>query len=392
MATTSLAPTIGPAGISAPAFADVLAGIQAIYQGIYGTDAYLGNDSQDGQFVAAIASAINDCNAACVAVFNAFSPATAQGAGLSSVVKINGLERQTPSNSTADLLIVGVAGTTITNGIVGDGTNQWALPSTVTIPPAGQITVTSTCTTQGAITAIPGAVSQIATPTYGWQSASNPNAATPGNPVETDSELQARQAVSTALPSLTVLGGIIGAIENISGVTAVKAYENDTNTPDSNGIPGNRIALVVAGGDATAIANAIAAKKTPGGGTYGTTTVTVTDIYGIPHPINFSRPTNVPITVAISIKALTGYTSAGGNGIINAIIAYIAGLGTGGGPSNSVEWDAVLANAKNTAYGNTYKILSVSLSRASGAGSPDVPIAFNESATCTAANITITVS
>ena len=389
---SSLTPQIGPAGITAPAFSDVLAGLQSIYQGIYGSDVYLGNDSQDGQFLAAIASAINDCNAACVAVFNSFSPATAQGEGLSRVVKINGLRRLVPSNSTVDLLIGGVAGTTINNGIVSDGTNQWLLPATVTIPPSGTITATATCSAAGAVSALPGAVNQIRTPTLGWQSVTNLNAATPGSPVESDPALKARQANSTALPSLTVLAGIIGAVSAVPGVTQVRAYENDTGTPDGNGIPGNKIALVVNGGDATAIASAIAAKKVPGGGTFGTTTVTVNDVYGIPHPINFSRSIMVPIAVAVSIKALAGYTSAGGNAIAAGIIAYIAGLGTGGGPSDSVEWDATLAAAKNTSYGNTYKILSVTLSRASGAGAPDVPIAFNEEATCALANISLTVN
>ncbi|WP_047236637.1 baseplate J/gp47 family protein [Chromobacterium subtsugae] len=388
----SLSPTIGPAGISAPAFGDILTGLQSIYQGIYGSDAYLGNDSQDGQFLAAIASVINDSNAACISVFNSFSPATAQGEGLSRMVKINGLRRLVPSNSTVDLQIVGVAGTPINNGIAGDGTNQWQLPATVIIPPAGTITVTATCATPGAVLAQPGAVNKIRTPTQGWQSVTNASAATPGNVVEPDVALRARQASSTALPSLTVLAGIIGAVSAVLGVTQVRAYENDTGTPDVNGIPGNKIALVVTGGDATAIANAIAAKKTPGGGTFGTTTVTVNDVYGIPHQISFSRPSFVPITAAVSIKALAGYTSAAGNAIVAGILTYIAGLGTGGGPSSSVEWDAALAAAKSTGYGNTYKILSVTLSRASGAGAPDVPIAFNEQATCTAANVSLVVN
>lgn len=388
----SIAPKITSAGISAPAMADILTYLQGVYQGIYGADVYLGNDSQDGQFLAAIASAINDCNAACVAVFNSFSPGDAVGEGLSRLVKINGLKRKSSSNSTADILVVGQAGTAIPAGIVGDGAYQWALSANVTIPYSGSITVTATCTTAGAITSGAGAINQIITPVAGWQSASNPSAATPGDAVETDTILRARQANSTALPSLTVLAGIIGAVENIAGVTDVKAYENDTNTTDSNGIPGKKIALVVAGGDATAIASAIAAKKTPGGGTYGSTSVIINDVYGIPHPINFSRPTGVPITVAISIKALAGYTSAAGAAIVNDIIAYINNVGIGGGPSNSVEWDATLTAAKSTGYGSTYKVLSVSLSRASGAGAPDVPIAFNERASCTASNITLTVT
>src|SRR5260363_69158 len=53
------------------------------------------------------------------------------------------------------------------------------------------------------------------------------------------------------------------------------------------------------GGDAERIAQAIAAKKTPGAGTYGTTTTLIHDRYGIEHPIRFFRPVEVPVTVRI---------------------------------------------------------------------------------------------
>jgi uncharacterized phage protein gp47/JayE len=113
-----------------------------------------------------------------------------------------------------------------------------------------------------------GTINQIATPARGWQSVTNPADAAEGAPVEKDPVLRQRQTVSTALPSLTVLDGIIGAVANVPGVTRYVAYENDTSAADANGIPSHSISLVVEGGDATAIANAIAAKKTPGSGTY----------------------------------------------------------------------------------------------------------------------------
>ena len=164
-----------------------------------------------------------------------------------------------------DLLLVGQAGTAITNGIAKDVNGvKWALPASVTIPPAGQITVTATCQTIGAVSAPAGSITQIGTPTLGWQTVNNPSDAVEGAPLETDAALRQRQAVSTALPSLTVLDGIIGAVACLPGVTRWAVYENDTDATDANGIPKHSISLVVEGGDATAIANAIAGKKTPG--------------------------------------------------------------------------------------------------------------------------------
>ncbi|RQZ78854.1 hypothetical protein DF056_20900 [Burkholderia cepacia] len=388
---TTVAATIDANGITAPTYADIYAYFQAKVQAIYGTDVYIDPDSQDGQLLAVFAQAIADCNSVSIGIYNSFSPAKAVGAALSSNVKINGIQREAPSYSSADLTLVGQAGTTITNGIAKDGNNnQWALPATVTIPPGGQITVTATCTTIGAIAALAGTIDQIGTPTRGWQTVTNASDAAPGAPVERDPALRARQTVSTALPSQTVLDGIVGAVANLPGVTRYAPYENDTSATDANGIPSHSISLVIEGGDATAIANAISVKKTPGGGTYGTTTIVTTNRYGMPVPIHFFRPTDAPISAVVAIRALTGYTSAIGAAMQAAIAAYITSVAIGGGAAQAVEWDNCIAAAKAIPGGTTFRIESLALTGPRGAGAPDVALLFNESASCTADQVTIT--
>ncbi|RQZ76382.1 hypothetical protein DF052_00035 [Burkholderia glumae] len=390
---TTVAPTISAAGISAPTFADIYAWLQSQVQAIYGADIYIDPDSQDGQLLAVFARAIADCNSVAIGVYNSFSPSKAVGAALSSNVKINGIQREASSYSSADLALGAQAGTTITNGIAKDANNyQWALPASVTIPPAGTITVTATCTTIGAIAAPAGTITQIGTPTRGWQTVTNPSDAAPGAPVESDPALRARQTVSTALPSQTVLDGIVGAVANLPGVTRYRAYENDTSDTDANGIPGHRIALVVEGGDATSIANAVAVKKTPGAGTYGTTQIVVTDIYGRPITISFFRPTAAPITATVSIKALTGYTTSIGQAIQQAVSDYINGIAIGGGLSGSVEWGDALTAANGVGGGTTFKLAGLTLTGPRGAGAPDVALLFNEAASCTPASVTLVVS
>lgn len=173
------APTIDEYGITAPDYQEVLDYLQTQYRAIFGADVYLSADSQDGQFLAIVAAAINDSNAAAIAIYNAFSPATAQGEGLSSVVKINGISRLVASNSTATVTIGGTVGTTINNGEISDGTNTWLLPPTVTIPSAGEIAVTATAKDAGAISAQAGTLTQISTPVYWWATVTNATAATP---------------------------------------------------------------------------------------------------------------------------------------------------------------------------------------------------------------------
>ncbi|HAU75916.1 MAG TPA: hypothetical protein DCW88_10410 [Agrobacterium sp.] len=391
MATTPVC-VIDQNGISVPAYTDVLTYLKSAYQGIYGSDVYLEPDSLDGQFVALLALAITDANNMAASVYNAFSPSTAQGVGLSSVVKINGIARNIASNSTVDVALIGVAGTTVTNGIVSDDAgNNWSLPASVVIPPSGTITVTAVCQTIGAVTAAIGAVSTIATPTRGWQSVSNAAIANPGNPVETDANLRNRQATSTALPSLTILEGIVGALAAITGVTRYRAYENDTDVTDSNGIPSHSIAIIVEGGDAQAIGQTIADRKTPGSGTFGTTTVTVVDAIGVSHAVKFSRPVSVGIKAGITVKAFAGYTVAIENALKQAVADYINALPIG----QSVYFTRlyVPANLGNSISGSTYEVTNLQIAKlADPLAAADVTIAFNEAAACSASNITVTVT
>lgn len=248
--------------------------------------------------------------------------------------------------------------------------------------------VTATAQKAGAITALPGDVSQIATPTRGWQSVTNPEAATAGKPVETDAELRQRQALSVALPSRTVMEGLIGAIANITGVTRYKGYDNDTSETDINGVPAHSVSMVVDGGDAEEIAKIIAVKKSPGAPTFGTTEVIVKDAYGVDKAIHFFRPTKVTIYAAIKIKVLPGYTSDIGEDIKKAVSDYINTLYIG----DTVYFSRlyVPASLGNTASGKTYDLMTVSIGKdAVTMNEANIPIAFNESATCSSANIEI---
>src|SRR5438270_9403277 len=139
----SLAAKIGPSGITAPSFNDILQSLIATFQSIFGSDIVLTPDTQDGQWLAVIAMAINDANQTMIAIYNGFLPTYAQGAGLSALVKINGIRRIPSTNSTATVTITGTVGTVINNGIVQDANgNLWNLPASVLIPVSGTINVT----------------------------------------------------------------------------------------------------------------------------------------------------------------------------------------------------------------------------------------------------------
>lgn len=385
----SLAAKIDEVGISAPSYADVLASLQASFRLIYGDDAYLEPDSQDGQLLAIFARAIHDCNQATIAAYNSFSPATAVGAGLSNVVRINHMKRLVPTRSQINLTITGVTGTTIINGIVGDvDGNRWLVPSPTVIPIAGTIIVTAESEVEGAIVAPAGAASQILTPVAGWQSVTNADPAVPGNPVESDAALRARQEITPALNAYTVLTGLVAAIKALPGVTYGTAYENDTSTTDANGIPGHSIALVVKGGVAADIAQTIYERKAPGVGTHGNTTITITDISGAERDIKFFIPVEVGIKARVSIQPGLNYTSAIGDQIRAAVAAFINAFSIGEDlVVNRLYTPALLLGAQES---ETYKITALTAAKlADSLATTDVAIAYTEKAICSASDVEI---
>ncbi|MBS9422295.1 hypothetical protein EAE90_00650 [Photorhabdus caribbeanensis] len=379
--TLGLAASVTASGISAPDYQTILNKITEFARQIYGADAYLEPDSKDGQMLAIYALAIHDANNAVIAAYNSFSPASATGAALSNNVRINGITRHKSTYSTVDVKLVGTVGTVVKNGIVRDINGySWSLPGTVSIGIHGFVIATATCQTKGNVTALVGDVSIIGTPTQGWQSVTNPSAATPGQPIESDTALRDRQRKSVALPSRTVLDGIQGAISLIPGVVRRRGFENDTNVTDNNGIPPHSIAMIVDGGDAKLIAQAIETKKGPGAGTFGDTEIKVADNYGILHPIHFSRPKDVPVFVEITLTAFEGYTTLAGDRIRTAIASYIDAQLIG----DNVYLSRLFSPANlRDEEGLTYDIFEIQIGRSEDDVSPsNLIVTFDEAVTC----------
>lgn len=388
----TLAAQVTPTGISAPSYSDILETLKIRARNIFGADLYLEEDSQDGQLLAIFALAIHDANQTAIATYNSFSPQTAQGVGLSNVVKINNIKRAAASNSQVQVAIVGVAGTTITAGVIADAFgNKWNLPAVVVIPPAGTITVTATAQEVGALSTGINTITQIVTPVAGWQSVTNTAVPSPGQAVESDAELRQRQEIAPALNSYTVLDGLTSNLEALTGVDYVRVYENDTNATDSLGLPAHSIAAVVRGGDVQEIVETIFKLKGLGVYTHGTTSGTVTDMSGTTHTIRFFEPAEKTIKAVINITALANYTSVTGDRIKQSVVDYVNGMSVGESLVVNRLYTPALLNGDQ--INETYKITSLTASLSSGTpGTADVPIAFNEKAISDLSQITLNVT
>jgi len=335
--------SVGPAGLQISTYQSILQDNLQAYLNIFGANQYIAPDSAIYQLLSILSLKQSDCNLGLLLAYNQSSPQTAVGAGLDRTVKLNGLARAPFTYSIAVLTLVGVATppTVLNNCFAQDSNgNLWAIPSGTTFV-TGTINVTATCTTPGNVTAEPGAINIVATPTLGWTSVINIAPATAGNPVETDSQLRARQSISVARPSLTTLQSTIADVLAVTGVTRINpgtptpggpgtSIENPTGAVDYWGNPPHSISMVVEGGADLDVATAIYIARGIGCFTNGTTSVPVVDANsGYTMNISFFRPTYLPIAVFLTVIPLAGYTSATKTAIQSGIVNYLNSLSIG---------------------------------------------------------------
>lgn len=389
-------PYVDESGLHIPTYNEIKENLMDQAKSIFGEDIYLENDSQDYQFISIMADKIHDCFLTSQLIYNNRSPLTAIGSALDGVVKLNGLKRKSKTKSRCNVLIKGMPKTTIKNGTIADIDNiNWDLPDTVIISKDGFIEVEAVCQKYNH-SILAGEISKIVTPTNGWESVINNEGSTYGQVFETDSMLRARQSISTARPSKTVIEGLIGGIAEISEVTRHRLYENDTNIPDENGIPGHSIALVIEGGKDEEIANEIYLRKTPGCYTYGDIEINVPvkninnkDDFAV---IRFFRPVYKDVYVNINIKSLSGFTAKTIEDIKVKIVEYLNSLRIGDNLTVSVLWAIALSAMPNMAS-PIFSITAISAGfSANEQSNEELELAFNHVTVGKFENIVINIS
>lgn len=378
---------VSASGITAPTYDEILEYFKDRARTIFGSDINLDADTQDGQLLAIFAVAINDLNAQAIAVFNSYNPHTASGVALDGAVKTNGLTRLDASKSLVDLKLVGTAGTVITNGVAIDTSdNRWLLPAQVSIPLSGEVVVTAEAQKVGAVSAGAGSITKIGTPTLGWHSVTNPASAQVGEDVETDAALRVRQALSTMQPTVGLWEGLIGSLAQLDDVHSVAGRHNDTGTTSSDGIPAHSIAIVVAGGNVNDIAETIFKKKSQGVATFGSTSVQYTDSFGNANAIKFSRPSDVKVSVELSVKPTASWLSTVEGEIKERVASYINGLEIGEVVSPA-RVATIAVRRKDCSFDDAFTLEKLLLNSAASS----VKIAWNQKAVCSASDVKVTV-
>lgn len=397
------APYVDATGLHVPTYQDIYSYILTQYCGIYGVTLSQNLSTSDIQDITNRALMINDCMNMLQLVWNGMSPVTAIGVQEDMLYKLNGIARNAATYSTVSLSITGTPLATLSNLVAADQSgNLWNLPTSFVLDGSGNATVIGTAQNIGAIVAAASSVTIMQTPTANWNSVTNAAAAIPGAPIETDSEFRARQAISVALPSQSLVVGTLGAIGAIDGVTRYSvgiatpegpgtSIENPTGSTDSWGNPAHSITMVVEGATDLEVATAIYTNKTPGAYTNGSTMVPVTDSTTlVVEDIRFYRPTYTPIYVSLTIEPLPGYTSATTAAINAALVTYLNDLQIGENVTISALYAAAMA-VMPTILAPLFSITALTAGTTSGpVGTIDIPIAFNAVAQTVTGNIVIT--
>lgn len=387
------APFLDESGLHIPTYNDIRDYLIAGYKNIFGADIYLGEDSQDYEMISLYAKALDDFAALAVDVYNARNPNWATGTSLDLLLPLNGIKRLPATYSTVSLLMTGAPGATLAAGMLARDQNgySWQTLSAVTFDENGQATANATCTVAGAIAASAGTITIMETPTGNWQSVTNPADAVPGRNLETDASVRARRSMSVALSASSTLDGINSALINLDGVEHVTVRENYTGETDSDGIPAHSICALVQGGDSNEIGTTIFRKKAPGIGTYGNTTVTYVDAYGLTNTIKFSRPTLTAVTLTVQLRALYGWDGEYMlDSITKNLVDYVGNVGIGEDLIVSALWGEIFKASEGTTP--AFSILSVEANVTGGIATSDtLAAAFDTKFYTDADHITITV-
>lgn len=233
-------------------------------------------------------------------------------------------------------------------------------------------------------------ITEIVTPVLGWDSVTNPLAASPGRLVETDEELRLRFRNTKLERSSNILDSLYSALLNVDGVQELAIYENDTDITDANGVLPHSFFPVVLGGSSQIIAETIWQNKPMGIRSQGNTIVAVLDSQGFLHNIGFERPNPVTVyvrmTLSLNPEADNPFPGDGVKQIQDKIITY---AGDNFGVGKDVIFSR-LYSPINEVPGHQINSLFIGTSP-SPVGTSNLVIAFNAISNWESVNISVTV-
>lgn len=151
-----------------------------------------------------------------------------------------------------------------------------------------------------------GGLELVASSVLGWETVTNPSAAIPGAPEESDASARRRRRETLALQGVSIPEAIISAVMALDGVRSLAFRENTTSATqviDGVTMVEHSVWVCVDGGASIDIANALHRAKTVGAAWNGDVSVEIIDEFsGQTYDILFDRPIAVQVFARITVK------------------------------------------------------------------------------------------
>ena len=219
----------------------------------------------------------------------------------------------------------GFGGPTTTAADITDGTAHWKYIGQGT----GVVDQLMDSTSNGPIVATAGDLSVVVTPVGGVNSATNLLDAAPGQLVMTDASLRTLRIAELGGSGNSPVDAIRAAVLKVANVTSCTVYANTSDVIDGNGQAPHSVQAVIVGGAAADIAACLWANVAAGINTVGNTSQSTPDSQGLPHTMNWTIPTAVPIYVTVTLKYNSAIPYGGDAAVQTAIAAFGNAQGIG---------------------------------------------------------------
>src|SRR6185312_128351 len=271
-------------GVVLPTDSAILTGVQSDQQAAFGGNMSLSLSSPQGQVAQSLSAIISDKNAQIAEIASQVDPANAQGIWQDAIGAIYFMQRIAATGTLVSATCAGLVGTTIPLGAIAQDSagNQYQSLAAATIGSSGNVVVQFQCLATGPIACPIGSLSVIYKAITGWESITNTTAGVPGVNEESAADFEFRRQNSVAVNALNSIQSVLAAVLAVPNV--VDAYVTDNSTsatvntgPTNYPVAGNSIYVAVAGGAASAVAQAIWQKKSLGCAYNGSTTYSYTD-------------------------------------------------------------------------------------------------------------------
>ncbi len=363
-------------GLTVATYSELLSDLSTAWGAAYGAGVNLNPNSPDGQIVGIMAQFGVDLRELLVSINSSFSIQSAQGVVLDSRMELVGVQRKAGTQTLCQVSVTATAAATLVgqdqlltnpNAVVftveDAAGNQYQLVTTYVFSAAGTQTLTFQCTQIGQVQTIANTTNIIVTAVAGISSVNNPSVSsdTIGIPEETDAQLKVRAAASYFLQAVGPADAVRAALLAYADVSDAMVWENDTAAV-VNGIPANGIYVVVNGGTAAEIGQAIYSKKSAGCAMGGALSVAVTRPQGPAFTAYWDAAVGVPLYIQATLyprQAGQVFNLTADAAALAAALIYKLGQSAYAGDivnaMASIEPGAILASVQVSLDGSTWE-------------------------------------